>query len=263
MQRTLIFISIIALVSCTPFARFINPLSGSLEIRTDQFATMTLEQNQASDYQAVTSADGSLSVTNALLNGTTLTNNNALKLMVDDTYNTFVAYYMNETFYFIKYNETFDSSITGAFDSNTAYVRLLDLASGIQYLNLVGNGNPNSATLFQYVGQFQLTEYMPVSIQFSSLLITPSLTSESFVVPTTFTAGEAYTILFLNMGNTDFQGMQIFDRTVATGTSPNPSANETVASMTTGSIVINTEHSSASKAGLAMMAIMGALLFAC
>jgi len=254
-----ILLASIALSSAIPFARFINPLTQPLEIRTDQWKTMTLNEFGVSPYQAVPS--GTLQVTNVLTNGNSLTSNNALSLSVDDTYDTFVAYLQNSTFYFIKFNETLDDSVALAMhDSTMAFVRLLDLASGIAFLNLVGDGNPNSGTLFQYIGQFQMTDYKPVNVGFQSLLITPSMTSESFVVPTQFSAGDAYTIIFYNNGS-DFNGVQTFDRILSTQTSqpssttsadqssPSGSTSGDVsdqpsASMTTGASIIINNHES-------------------
>jgi len=246
MQSSYCFVLLasIALASATPFARFINPLNEDLEIRTDQFKTMTLSQFGVSPYQAVPS--GNLQVTNVLSNGNSLTNNNALQLNVEDSYVTFVAYLQNGTFYFIMYNETLDDSVTMAMhDSTMAFVRLLDLASGIAFLNLVGDGSPNSATLFQYIGQFQITAYKPVNVGFQSLLVTPSMTSESFVVPTQFSPGMGYTIIFYNNG-TDFNGVQTFDRIISTQTSQPAGSSSSSSSSSTGAQPAGSSSSSSS-----------------
>jgi len=218
-------------------------------------------------YQEVTGVQ-TVSIVNIRSGGVSLTNNQPLLLEVpEDTYFTFVAYLANNTFYFVKFNESFDSSV----DLNTqgmAFVRLLDVAAGYSFLNLVGSGNPNAATLFEYIGQWQQTSYKQVDTRFSSLLITPSMTSDSYSVPTTFEAGKAYTIVFFN-NVSGYSWIQTLDRTIqassssSTSTSTSGSTPEvpsTSTSSTSGVIINNEQNSSSAKASVVIAVAAIAIL---
>jgi len=218
MQRSILFVilfSFISYASCNSYIRFFNPLQQELTISTDQFATFSLNFSQVSPYQEVTSANQQVSVINVESSGSSLTSNQPLLLEVsDDLYYTFVAYQDASTFYFVKYNETFDSSVDLS-DTSSAFVRLLDTATGLGFVDLVGSGNPNSALLFQYIGQWELTAYKQVSTAFTSLSITTS--NGQMSVPTSFEPGMAYTIAIVNDGSS-YGVVQLFDRNIQNST---------------------------------------------
>jgi len=219
-----VILTLIGFATSDSYVRFINPLQQDIEIASDKFPTFSLSFGQVTDYQDV-SGNQDISITNVQTNGVSLTNNSPLLLEVDgDLFYTFVAYFENSTFYFVKYNESFDTSVDSSAAVSFAYVRLLDLASqsGLGFLSLVGSGNPNSATLFQYIGQWQQTSYVQVDTAFTSLIVASATSGEHFSVPTSFEAGKAYTVIIFNNG-TGYSTEEVFDRVVSSSSASSTS----------------------------------------
>jgi len=248
------FFTLFIFIGCATsnsFVRFLNPLAESLEISTDQFPTFTLNFTQATPYYEVTSAAQTVSVTNVMTSGASVTNNQPLLLETpQNLYYTFVAYQDSSVFYFIKYNETFDASVNQA-DTTMAFVRLLDVATNLGFINLVGGGNPNSADVVDYVGQWEITSYYQVSTAFTSLVIKSS--SGSITVPTCFLPGYAYTIAVYNDATAGaYAAGSYFDRDVQ-GVTPagttcgsGEDSSSTSSTVTPNIVVSNTQEDSSS-----------------
>jgi len=258
MNSLILIATLIVSVTCQNpnYARFVNPLQIPIQINSDQFPIIYLNSTgDASDYRVLTgSTNTAIQVTNVLSNGTSLTQNLPLALNANG-FTTFVATMSGSSFFFQVFNETFDFT-NFAYDGSTAYIRFLDLASGLQYLSLTGDGNPNSNVFFQFIGTNQMTSFKTIDTSFLNVLITPSNSSEVFPVTTSFGPGNAYTVMFFNFG-LNFGGKQVFDRTIATA-SNTPVPNVPPSSpVTSGSLAnINNESSSDGTISLAVAEIV-------
>jgi len=242
----------IGFVSAVSYARFINPLQQTIVITSDKFDTISLDYQGVSDYQEVT-GNQSILVSNVMSSGSSLNNNADLLINTEgDTYFSLVAYIDSDThvFTFIKFNESFAASVDFS-DNTKAFVRLLDTASGIRYISL---SDPNSGTLFEYIGQWELTSY--VQIDASTTTLTVGSTNAKSAITVGFVAGEAYTVIIFNDGS-NYSYREVYDRDVQD--TPASEGNTESTNVVGGSVNVQDNGSSSNAVAFVVLAVAALL----
>jgi len=229
MKQILNYLLIVGLfttaVFCQGNVRFANAIqSKSIQIQTNLFPTISLDYTGVSSYES--SSDGSVQITNIIdtVSGNSLINNQPQMIYFSGFYATVAIVLNNGQAVCVLYNETLtDSMENGSLTS--AFVRFIDLAQ-LNFTNLQGSGNPNSAILFSYEGYLVNTPYVEVDPRFTSLLIVQAGTSNQWSVPTSFSVSSLYTIFFFG-SNGVFSGVATYDRTIPNGVSTSGAAATT------------------------------------
>jgi len=250
------FIGIIVSVNATGYVRFVNAIEGvTVQIATDQFATTTLAYTGVSSYE--TASTGSVQITNIINSATSasLINNQPQMIYFDNFYATVALVNSGSGVVCVLYNETLSADDMANGSQTSAFVRFIDLAQ-LNFTNLQGSGNPNSAILFSYEGYLVNTPYVDVSPEFTSLLVVQAGTANQWSVPVSLSISSLYTIFFFGSDG-DFSGVATYDRTIpngfsTTGVMNTPMTTGIVAAttgianespLTSGSQIINHENS--------------------
>jgi len=262
--------------------RFVNAIEGvSVEIQTDQFATINLAYTGVSSYE--TANTGSVQITNIIdsTSGDSLINNQPQMIYFDSFYATVALVNSNTGVVCVLYNETLTADQLANGSQTSAFVRFIDLAQ-LNFTNLQGDGNPNSAILFSYEGYLVNTPFVEVSPQFTSLIVSQAGTSNQWTVPVSLSISSLYTIFFFGESGT-YSGVATYDRTIpngvaTTGMSNIPSTTGANVVQTTGMVpsqtsgmqtpvttaspIINNQQNSASTSFVAVSVILAAVAIA-
>jgi hypothetical protein len=220
----------ISFVFADPYVRFVNQIEGSnLTVYSNSLDVIKLEFMNSTSYIAVPS--GSISVTNVVnQNGTSLTNGMSI-LLNFDTYATIALVWTGGQFTLVRLLENTSAPLMT--DTSKAYVRVIDLGEGVQYISVATVAGAMSS----YQGFLVATNYESVD---------PSITSEfrifnsqtgtyntpMITIPANLTAGNAYTVFFFTSSTGANYATLVYDRDIS-GPSSTGATNTNVP-MTTG-----------------------------
>jgi len=266
----------LATVNCSGNVRFANAIGKAVQIQTNLFPTIALDYTGVSAYQP--SSSGTVQITNIVdSNGVSLIGNQPQMISFDTFYATVALVLNNGNVVCVLYNESLTEQQMFNGSETMALVRFIDLAQ-LNFTNLQGSGNPNSAILFSYEGYLVNTPFTEVDTRFTSLLIVQAGTSNQWSVPVSLSASSLYTVFFFG-DNGAFSGVATYDRTIPNGISTTGAAattGEPVATtgepavttgianinpVTTGASIINQE-SSASQYFIGMTVAFAAVALA-
>jgi hypothetical protein len=265
MNKLIIFSLILSLAAATsPSVRFVNQVEGStLTVYSNAISTFSLDYMASTNYYPI--EGGQLMVTNILdQNGNSLNDGNSL-LLSFGSFATIALVKIGNTFTPVQLNETVDPNMPMN-DVSKAYVRMIDLGQGVQYVSFAAV----SGSLSAYTGFLVATPFKEVSPSINEFRIfdSQSGTYNTPILKTSVTlqAGKVYTYFFFTPTNT-VSGYLAYDHDVdgsiniptqpsttqaqptqaTTGTVSNTPSTPVTSGVIVGTPVNNHEHSGASK----------------
>jgi len=227
----LLCLSVLAIAFADPYVRFVNQIEGrNLTVYSDALPVMQLPFMNSTAYVSVPS--GSLSITNVVdQNGTSLTNGVSL-LLTFDTYATAALVWTQGQFTLVRLLENTSAPVMT--DATKAYVRVINLGEGVQYISVA----TVAGTISSYQGFLVATNYQQVDPSITSEFrifnsVSGTYNTPIITIPATLTAGKAYTVFFFTPSNGIDSAYYVYDHD-AIISSGSPMTTGSVAQMTTG-----------------------------
>jgi len=215
------------------YIRFVSAVNETVVITTDSLGTFTLNFEQVTNYTLVLN---NTLIVNATINGlSVLTQPTQLTFL---GFTTCAAVFKNGTFTLVLFNETAPTQISTDNTTDRAWIRIINLGEGIEFVTI--QYNATSPPIFSFIGYLDASPYIPINASTTTQLTgseSSNQTNNSFPITfqDTITASSAYTLFTFTPANSSPNGIVVFDRVVLfNATTPIATSGVTQSNMTSG-----------------------------